>query len=265
MTELAAVIRFELSRTFTTVRAAWWFVLAGFPIVIAILIRVFPMSRATEDPDVDLYAIWSVALYFLVPCITCAMGVLLSAAPVIANELEQRSWVYLATRPNGIFWLLAGKYVVAVGWTTTAALCGLTGAMLFTGLDTWVRLWLSLSGLSVLSAMAYAAVFLLIGTLFPRRAMVSCVAYTAAVEGMISLIPAVINRLTVQYRLRSLFVEWAQPGDSISANPLFASILADGSSLLQLLWLLTLGGVLLSTALVVAHKREFTAAAETDV
>ena len=263
MTELAAIIRYELSRTLTAGRTAWWFVLAGFPILIAILIRAFPMSRAR--PDTDIYGIWSVALYLLVPCITCAMGVLLSAAPAIANELEQRNWVYLATRPNGIFWLLLGKYVVAVSWTTTAALSGLTIAVLFTGLDTRLRLWLSLCGLSVLSSMAYAAVFLLIGTLFPKRAMVSCVAWTAAVEGMISLIPAVINRLTVQYRLRSLFVEWAEPGPDISSNPLFASVLADSPGVMQIVWLLILTAVMLSTALVVAHKREFTAAAESDV
>ena len=288
MNSLLATVRFEMSRTLTMSRIVWWFVLAAFPIVIAVLIRLFPLAEVdldypagfVADQHIDaedalkaardrqmkqLHQVWALALYALIPCITCAMGVLLSAAPAIATELEQRSWVYMATRPNGIFWLLTGKYIVAVVWAVTAAWVGLSVAVLITGLDTMLKLWISLSGLSVLSAMAYAAVFMLIGTLFPARAMVFCVAWTAAVEGMISLIPAVINRMTVQFRLRTLFVTWAEPGEEIRQIPFFESVVADGSSLLQVLWLITLTVVFFVAAVVIAYKREFTGAAETDV
>jgi len=190
---------------------------------------------------------------------------LLSAGPAIATELEQRSWVYLATRTNGIFWLLLGKYLVAVAWATTAAVAGLTIAVLFAGQDTIIRIWLGMAGLCVLSSMTYAAIFMLIGAIAPQRAMLFCVTWTAGVEGFISLIPAVINRMTVQYRLRTLFVDWVQPGDEIQDEPLFALSLAEGPWYVQILWLVTLTVVFLAAAQVLAHKREFTAAAESDV
>ena len=52
------------------------------------------------------------------------------------------------------------------------------------------------------------AIYLLLGVLMPRRAMVLAVAYTLIFELMISFVPAVINKITVQYRLRSLAAEW---------------------------------------------------------
>lgn len=263
MNALRAVVRFELSRVMSAGRITWWFVLAGFPVLIAGLIRVFPMADAPAEADSHL--VWSVAIYLLVPCITSAMGVLLSAGPSISTELEQRSWVYLATRPDGIFWLLTGKYVVAVIWASSAAIVGLSFAVLFTGQDTMFRMWLGNAALCVLSAMSYAAVFLLVGTIVPRRAMLFCVMWTAGVEGFVSLIPAIINRATVQYRLRALFVDWVQPGDEIQEDPLFALSLAEGPWFVQILWLMALTSLFLACAQVLAHKREFTSAAESDV
>ncbi len=263
MSVLFATMRFEYSRIMTTGRITWWFVLAGFPILIAGLIRVFPLANASADFDSHFF--WSVAIYLLVPCITCAMGVLLSTGPAIATELEQRSWVYLATRPNGIFWLLLGKYVVAVAWASTAAIAGLTIALVFTGLETVLQIWIGMAALSVFSSISYAAVFLLVGAIAPQRAMLFCVMWTAGVEGFISFIPAIINRVTVQYRLRALFVDWVQPGDEVRDNPLFAQSLAEGPWPVQVLWLVALTSIFLATAQVIAHRREFTAAAESDV
>ena len=70
MNVLFATVRFEFSRIMTAGRIAWWFVLAGFPVLIAGLIRVFPMADAPREADSHL--VWSVAIYLLVPCITCS-------------------------------------------------------------------------------------------------------------------------------------------------------------------------------------------------
>ncbi len=48
----------------------------------------------------------------------------------------------------------------------------------------------------------------LIGVWLHRRAMVIAVAYTLIFEFLVSLIPAVINKFTVQYRLRGLLFTW---------------------------------------------------------
>jgi len=60
----------------------------------------------------------------------------------------------------------------------------------------------------VIASMSYGAVYSLFGVWLHRRAMVLAVAYTLIFELLVSLIPAVINKFTVQYRLRGLFVTW---------------------------------------------------------
>ena len=56
-------------------------------------------------------------------------GTFLWATPAISAELERRSWVYLAVRPNGGTAVLLGKYLAAVSWVLTAALVGLAIAL----------------------------------------------------------------------------------------------------------------------------------------
>ena len=266
MNSLSAMCLFELRRTMTAGRIVWWFVLAAFPVAIVTLIRFFSeidFYRATLQ---ELFSMWSIVLYVLLPCMVSTLGVFLSAAPSIASELEQRSWVYLATRPNGVFWLLTGKYLVAIVWGFSAAVVGMTFAVPLTGAPNLMTLWYSMFALCLLSSAAYAAVYLLIGVAFPQRAMVFCVAYTAAVEFAISFIPAVINRVTVQYRLRSLFLGWTHPDIQTQIdNPFFDAIAGGESSVLEVFWLLALTVAFFVSAVVLAHRKEFTAAAESDV
>lgn len=265
MSVLLAVFRFEWHRTMTSSRLAWWFALAGFPVFIVLLIRWAARHETQSVPDE--YSRWSVVLYLLIPCVSSTLGVFLSAAPAIAGELEQRSWVYMATRPYGVLWLLLGKYLVAIVWGSSAAVAGLTVAVPLTKvpIDSYLTLWTSMASLSLLSCGAYGAVYLLIGTITPKRAMVFCVAYTGAVEIMISLIPAVINRMTVQFRLRSLFINWVNPSEDIRNDDFFQYVFADGASWMQIVWLFALTSLFLLLAIVVAHRREFTSAAESDI
>jgi len=261
---LRAVFIHEWKRSLTPGRIVWWFVMAAFPIVITALIASIQRFGQEMGPE-DIDAFWAVLLYVLIPCVCCALSVLLTAAPAVATELEQRSWVYMATRPNGIFWLLLGKYLVAVTWGVTAAWAGIAGSMLLTTAASPVQIGVTLSALSVLSAVSYSAVYLLIGAMFPRRAMVFAVMYTGLVEVVLGFIPAIVNRLTVQYRLRSLLMQWVPVNEKIRSEPAFAYVFAEGSSLVQCLWLLALTAIFLAVALVVAHRKEFTTAAEGDL
>lgn len=62
--------------------------------------------------------------------------------------------------------------------------------------------------LATLSCFAHAAIFLLIGVIFHRRTMVTAVVYTLAIEYGLSFVPAVANKLTVNYHLRGLLADW---------------------------------------------------------
>ena len=264
MNALRAVFVHEWRRSLTLGRIAWWVVMAAFPPVLTLLIRSIP-DFGREFPVENRDSFWSMMLYVLVPCVCSALSVLLTAGPAVATELEQRSWVYLATRPHGIFWLLLGKYLVAVTWGVTAAWAGATMALLLSNAVSPMRIWTVIIGLSALSGMSYAAVYLLIGVISPKRAMVFSVMYTGLVEVVLGIIPALVNRLTVQYRLRSLLVQWAPLNDSVRNNASFAYIMGEDPSYVHCFWLLALTTLFMTAAIFLAHRKEFTTATEGDL
>ena len=264
MNALRAVFIYEWKRSLTWGRIGWWCAMAAFPVMITILIRTLGDFEEVNSLE-EQKSMWSVTLYALIPCVCVALSVLLTAAPAVAAELEQRSWVYMATRPNGIFWLLLGKFLVSVTWATTAAWTGSAFSVALCGMDEPRRMWLSLSALSLLSSMAYSAVYMFVGAISPKRAMVFCMMYTVIVELVFGSIPAVINRMTVQFRLRTLFVNWMPLDERIKNESVFQYVMIEGSSFMQCFWLITLSVLFLVAAIVVAHRKEFTSATEGDV
>ncbi|MEM9658460.1 MAG: hypothetical protein AAF961_08875 [Planctomycetota bacterium] len=198
-----AVFAFEWRRALTAPRLAWWCVLALFPVLIVSLVRL--AAAQAEIPREP----WALFLFVLTPMLTSMLGALLWTAPAVSAELERESWIYIAVRPGGRTALLLGKYLAAVAWVLPAALVGLTLSLAIaqTG-DNW-RLWSAIARITCLSVPAYAAIYLVIGALFSKRAMVYAVAYSLVFELIVSKVPAVINKLTVQYRLVNLWFDWA--------------------------------------------------------
>ena len=270
MNALFAIYRFELKRVLTTGRTFWWFVVVAFPPTIIFLINQFSqLPPGFQEAEKDF--IFTGVLYFLAPSVSCMLGALLMSAPAIANELEQHSWVYLATRPNGMFHLLLGKFGVSVTWASTATIAGIVLSSLLGPFVSPVTTIVQMSCLALLSAMAYSALYLMIGTLFHARAMVFCVAYTAAVELFLGLLPAVINRMTMQFRLRSILYHWVEIPESApreikqSWEESLSQVALQESQALQVLWLVSFSVVFIAIALVCVQVREFTTARESEL
>ena len=231
---ISAVFRFEWKRSLTTSRILWWLVLAVFPSGIMALTNL-----SSQPPPIELVA---TILCLLVPMVICMLGVFLWCTPAVSAELERESWVYLAVRPKGGTAVLLGKYLVAVTWTIPAAIIGLSAALLIVPTDesaapfaqrqqrqlrqiqkpqadqpdeqpvekmTKLKLFQILVPLCFLSTICYGAVYTLIGVVFTRRSMIVAVVYTLLFEVVVGLIPAVVNQFTIQFRLRSLFIDWA--------------------------------------------------------
>ncbi len=260
---VGAVFRFEWKRALTLPRLAWWAVLAVFPVFIVGLIRFInyqlpPYQRPPRE-------FWAGLLYALVPMLVSMLGTLLWAAPAISAELERRSWVYLTVRPNGGTAVLLGKYLAAVTWVIPPALIGLTIAVpLADSGDGW-RLWWTMVRLVCLACPAYGAIYLLLGTLLPRRALVLAVAYTLIFELIVRWVPAVINKVTVQFRLQALLVEWCDlsfPGGRRSG---VQAVIGDDPAWQHVVILLLLPPVLLSASIAILRWSEFSSAAESDV
>jgi ABC-type transport system involved in multi-copper enzyme maturation permease subunit len=261
--EVAAVFFYECRRMLTPGRLVWWLTIAGFPVAITLLIR-WSLSRASPKPE-EIDAAWSLAFYMLVPGVCTALGVLVTAGPAVASELEQRSWIYLASRPYGVPRLLIGKYLAAVTFGCTAAWTGLSLSVPLSTASTKLRIWLAMSGLSGLAAASAAAIFLFLGTIALRRAMVMCMAWAFLIEGVLGSLPAVVNRFTTQYRLRSILVQWLPLPVETDGTPVLNYAIGSDPVWQHICWILALTATFLMLALVVARRREFTAAVESDV
>lgn len=109
---------------------------------------------------------------------------------------------------------MLGKYAAAFAFSLVTGIVALSLAMLAVGPVQDLRFgptWAFFAGLVALSCLAYAALYVLLGVIFVRRAMAVAVAYTFVFEFLVGFIPAMINQLTVQHHLRSLLLNWLGP------------------------------------------------------
>ena len=194
------VVRFEISRSLTAGRIAIWIALVAFPVVLISILNDRIMSARIEPIGF--------AMYFLIPEVVCLLGLLLWATPAIATEIEGQTWIYLAMRRSGRTTVMMGKYLTAVIWSLSAALAATTLCVLIINPNDPLRMWWVMCALSTLSCFAHASIFLLIGAIFHRRTMVTAVVYTLTIEYGLSFVPAVANKLTVNYHLRGLLADW---------------------------------------------------------
>jgi hypothetical protein len=255
---------FEFARTTALSRISFGALLALFPVALVATIQYLGGPLHFTIPGL-------VALYALIPGLTCVLAALLWATPVIHAEIEGGTWPYLAVRPCGRSSILLGKYLASVGWTVLVAWLSLTLSILVVAISQQrkmelapreaaqlqsllvsqrdsslnqdqqrqlqrllreqssaarraredavlrrdlgphlelPRAWGVLSILVALSAATYGALFTFFGVLLLRRGMAMAVAYTFLFEGVVSMLPAVVHRLTVQYHLRCLLVKW---------------------------------------------------------
>ncbi len=189
--------------------------------------------------------------------------------PAIHSELEAKTWVYLAMRPAGKQAILLGKYLVAVAWAFSASA---TAAILIAGMAALVSVrgdevanhWVfafAMIALSLLSSLCYGALYLLIGVVVIKRAMVTALSYSLVVEYAISYIPATINQFTISYRLRGLLLHWLplDIGDRERLQQLFGT----ESVSIQLLWIAGLTVGFLAVASLLLGYREIPLETET--
>ena len=255
---IPAVFWFEWRRALTIPRLAWMVALMAFPPALLLLIS----SAARREPPIEIA---SILVYVLSPCVACMMSVFLWATPVLSAELEGRSWVYLAMRPYGPAAVLLGKYLVAISWAIPVGLVSASVGSFIIAREDVLYLIAVECELATLSCLAYAAVFLLIGVIAPKRAMVAGILYAVVFEAGAALIPAAINLFTIQYRLRCILVRWMEVDvESVRGNPVFVAYFGEESAAWHIAVLLAMTVGYLVAAALILRFREFTSAAETE-
>ena len=95
--------------------------------------------------------------------------------------------------------------------------------------------------------------------------MVIAVVYTLVFELVVSLVPAIINKLTVQYRLRALFVDWTAIDIGRTDDFVTAELISNAPSWVHVVVLIgyTLG--LLTAAVCLIRHREYTVSVGGDI
>lgn len=203
---ISGVIAYELLRSITPWRLALWGFMIAIPVALTVTVAYQLRGSLSSDPNVQMAFAWM--LYVLMPQAITMLGMLLWATPIVNAELESQSWIYSIVRPGGRQAMLLGKYVIAVLWTSSCGAVASTLAVPMLNLAAPFYTWLALVALCVLSSIAHGALFAFIGVMFQRRAMVLAFTYTVLVEVVLGWIPAVINKFTIAFRLRSLYFQW---------------------------------------------------------
>lgn len=252
LSAIMQVIGFEARRTRTRGRIGIWLALAIFPSLLLTLLRL-QVGRPVPDEALAMMA------FYLVVQIGCMMGLLLWATPVVGSELESQTWIYLALRPHGKTAILMGKYVVAALWTASAGVVSAVGVAFCSGYPAPWTLATTLLILVLVSSVCYAALYVLIGVVFSARATVVAVIYTLLFEGILSTIPATINKFTVCYRLRSLLSEWV---DLVEVRTTVDELFGHEPAWQHLVCLAIFTLVALCIALVVVRYKEFPVGAD---
>ena len=257
-----AVMEFELHRAQTVPRVMWWCILAFFPVLIVSLILIIPGARRNVPIEM-----WASILFGLVPMLISMLGTFLWTTPAVSAELERQSWVYLAVRPHGRTAVLLGKYLAAIAWVLPATLVAASISVFIiqqfsppmATANAAFRTWFTTVRLSLLAVPAYAAIYMALGTIFTKRSMVIAVAYTLLFELVVSLVPALINKLTVQYRLRVLFFDWAEIDTSrVNSGPL--ALFSTAPAWQHVAILVIYVAVLIVGAVWLVRQREYVAA-----
>jgi len=171
-----ATIRFELLRSLHFSRLFWWGALAMFPLLVAQMLRSLEPEILRDEGGVGFL------LYVLIVRMLCPLSLLLWATPAIHAEVEGRTWGYVAVRPGGRAAVLFGKYLAAVTWSFLLGWISLAAFLTLVYPEGWSTLGGLFSELILLSSLTYGALYLLIGVLFLKRAMVITVSYTLLVE-----------------------------------------------------------------------------------
>ena len=213
-----------------------------------------------EGIDVEGNAM-AMFLYVMYPQSLCILASLLYGASLLAGEIEDKTLVYLFTRANPRWAVLAGKYVATAVALSIMTLASMSVAYVLCGAPLGARLWLALAAAVVGACFAFTAVFCLLGLLVPRRAIPAGLIYAVLVELLLSIVPALVNELTVSYYVRSLAWHVADlelPLDEArefeqEIAPFVAG--AGGSGSVVALALISLGALALSAVLI--HRRQW--------
>jgi ABC-type transport system involved in multi-copper enzyme maturation permease subunit len=218
------VFEFTLSEMLWSRRTIFMALVAGGPVVLALLIRAFASfasldfegrvdgsSLEVTGPAIFGLMIWAFYLRFTVP----VLGVFYGTA-LIADEVEDKTLTYLFTRPISRGAVLFGKYLAYLVCTNLVVLPSVV-LVYFIVVPMSGNIGASFPSLVVdlgllgLGIAVYGSIFALIGAWF-RHPLLTGLVFVFGWEPIGTVVPGYMKNLTVAYYLQGL-VPHAMPQD----------------------------------------------------
>ena len=176
--------------------------LVGIGLTVLCCLIVLAWSRQREPTPKKFAEQVVVPIYvaFLMPVLAICYG-----ASTVGGEREDRTLIYLLITPiprpliYGVKWLAANVLVAGWAGVTLALLCQMAGASGRSALAPFLAA-------SLLGAVAYASLFLLLGTIF-RHGTVISLGYWFFLEVLFGNMPGIIKRVSVAYYVRCMIYD----------------------------------------------------------
>jgi len=177
-------------------------------IILSFICFLLAKSWHFLDPGADGSAAYSAVSSILVFHLLALTSAIFTTA-IISQEVEQKTIVYLLTRPVPRWMLLLTRYVASV---LVVAALGIFSAIL-TAVGAGSSSLLAGDCFAILvGAMAYGAIFLFVSLLF-NRSLIICILYAFGWEAAIPNLPGEMYRLSVFSYLQAI-AEHPSEGDS---------------------------------------------------
>ena len=177
-----------------------------------VMALVAPLRAVLLDPaftrdwaflNFSRWVVFTMHLGFYLPLVTLAY-----ASGAIGDERENRTLIWLTTRPLPRWAIFLAKYLGALPWCLAASVGGfgvlsLAGGEL--GARAFAAYWPGVLGATV----AFSALFHFLGTVARRPAVLGLV-YVFFFETLVANLPGSLKQLSINYYARSLFYDEAR-------------------------------------------------------
>ena len=256
------VFGFSVGSLLWSKRMLFLALLSAVPVVIALVARVAeargtPLHLAGSETLVGtgLFGtmVWAAYVRFIVP----VFGVFLGTG-LIADEVEDRTIVYLFTRPIPRGSVLIGKYLAYLVCTTSVVLPSLMLTYfalvpLSAVATSFPQLMLDFA-IVVIGLATYGALFGLVGVVV-RRSIVAGLVFVFGWEPIVLLLPGYLKRASVAFYVQSL-VPHSVPRSEVTFLPqlVVREVMAPGSAVL---WLCVILAACLALAVRTVGRRDY--------
>lgn len=193
-------------------RIAAWVIAALFGMLLAL---IWPMINAQHTDAIEAYSAGSLTVVFRILSLASAIF----ASANISAEIEQRTIVYLVTRPVPRWLLILVRYLACVLVVSMICIFAaiLVSAAAYRG-NPFANPLLGRDVLAlVLGAFTYGGLFLFVTLLF-NRSMIICLIYAFAWETIVPQMPGTMYYLSINSHLQALAAHPAKVSQSPFLN-----------------------------------------------